>query len=218
MSADTAVAQQLISLYNSSSHNIRRTVYRSINTAELTQIILVKKLQDELAKKIQWRLTIFRDSALLDTESKDNSTDSWSESHMWKINSENCLLYADHLYVTADTSLCTEIIRRYYDDEFAEHFEYKQTVKLTQCSYNWSDFSKDIKVYCRHCILCQKDKIRRHKLYKLLKSLSISTRVWDSVTRVTAVSDYTQCCVRLYWVRLKKDYITCRAVVSDSVT
>ena len=84
--------------------------------------------------------------------------------------------------MTADTSLCTEIIRRYYNDEFAEHFKYKQTVKLTQCSYNWSDFSKDIKVYCRHCILCQKDKIRRHKLYKLLKLLSISTRVWDSVT------------------------------------
>ena len=101
---------------------------------------------------------------------------------MWKINSENCLLYTDYLYVTADTSLCTEIIRRYYNDEFAEHFEYKQTVKLTQCSYNWSDFSKDIKVYCRHCILCQKDKIRRHKLYKLLKSLSISIKVWSSVT------------------------------------
>ena len=101
---------------------------------------------------------------------------------MWKIDSKNCLLYADYLYVTADTSLCTEIIRRYYNDEFAEHFKYKQTVKLTQCSYNWSDFSKDIKVYCRHCILCQKDKARRHKLYKLLKSLSTSIRVWDSVT------------------------------------
>ena len=84
--------------------------------------------------------------------------------------------------MTADTSLCTEIIRRYYDDEFAEHFEYKQTVKLTQCSYNWSDFSKDIKVYCRHCILCQKNKTRRHKLYELLKSLLTSIRVWDSVT------------------------------------
>ena len=182
MSADTTVAQQLVSPCDLSSHNMRRTAYRSMNAAELTQIILVKKLQDKLAKKIWQRLAIFRDSALLDTESKDNSTDSWSESHMWKINSENCLLYADHLYVTADTSLCTEIIRRYYDDEFAEHFEYKQTVELTQCSYNWSGFSKDIKVYCRHCILCQKDKIRRHKLYELLKLLSISTRVWGSVT------------------------------------
>ena len=50
---------------------------------------------------------------------------------MWKINGENCLLYAGHLYVAADTSLCTEIIRRYHDDEFAGHFEYKQTVELT---------------------------------------------------------------------------------------
>ena len=174
MSADTAVVQQLISPCDLSSHNTERMIYRSMNAAELTQIIL--------AKKIQQRLTIFRDSALLDTESKDNSTDSWSESHIWKIDSENCLLYTDHLYVTADTSLCTEIIRRYYDDKFAGHFEYKQTVKLTQCSYNWSDFSKDIKVYCRHCILCQKDKARRHKLYELLKSLSTSIRVWGSVT------------------------------------
>ena len=76
MSADTAVVQQLISLCDSSSHNMRRTVYRSINTAELTQIILAKKLQDKLAKKIQQRLAIFRDSALLDVRSKDNSTDS----------------------------------------------------------------------------------------------------------------------------------------------
>ena len=51
-------------------------IYRSMNTAELTQIILVKKLQDKLAKKIQQRLTIFRDNALLNTELKDNSTDS----------------------------------------------------------------------------------------------------------------------------------------------
>ena len=52
MSADTAVAQQLISPYDSSSHNIERMIYRSMNAAELTQVILAKKLQDELAKKI----------------------------------------------------------------------------------------------------------------------------------------------------------------------
>ena len=182
MSADTAVAQQLISSHELTSHDTERMAYRSMNTAELTQTILAKKSQDKLAKKVQQRLAIFRDSAPLDAESKDNSTDSWPESHMWKIDDENCLLYADHLYVTADTSLCTEIIRRYHDDEFAEHFEYKQTVELTQCSYNWSGSSKDIKVYCRHCILCQKDKARRHKLYELLKSLSTPTRVWGSVT------------------------------------
>ena len=182
MSADTAVVQQLISFCDLSSHNIGRTAYRSMNTAELTQIILAKKSQDELVKKVWQRLAIFRDSASLDTELKDNSTDSWSESHMWKIDGENCLLYTDYLYVAADTSLHTEIIRRYHDDEFAEHFEYKWTVELTQCSYNWSDFSKDIKVYCRHCILCQKDKTRRHKLYELLKLLSTSTRVWGSMT------------------------------------
>ena len=47
------------------------------------------------------------------------------------MNAENYLLYTDHLYVTAETNLCTEIIRRYYNDEFAEHFNYKQTIKLT---------------------------------------------------------------------------------------
>ena len=52
MSADTAVVQQLVSPCDSTSHNMRRTAYRSMNTAELTQIILAKKLQDELAKKI----------------------------------------------------------------------------------------------------------------------------------------------------------------------
>ena len=52
MSADTAVAQQLISSHNLTSHNMKRTVYRSMNTAELTQTILVKKSQDKLAKKI----------------------------------------------------------------------------------------------------------------------------------------------------------------------
>ena len=83
MHADTAVAQQLVSLCDSTSLNMKRTVYKSMNTAELTQIILAKKLQDKLAKKIQQRLAIFRDSALLDTESKDNNTDSWLRSHMW---------------------------------------------------------------------------------------------------------------------------------------
>ena len=84
--------------------------------------------------------------------------------------------------MTAETNLCTEIIRRYYDDEFAEHFDYKQTVKLTQHSYDWPGFSRNIKIYCKHCISCQKDKIRRHKLYELLKSLLSLTRLWGSVT------------------------------------
>ena len=130
MSADTTVTQQLISSHNLISHNIERTVYESINTAELAQIILIKKLQNKLTKKIWQRLVIFWDNTLLSAESKDNNTNNWSENHMWRINSKNCLLYTDHLYVTAETSLCTEIIRRYYDDEFAEHFKYKQTVKL----------------------------------------------------------------------------------------
>ena len=84
--------------------------------------------------------------------------------------------------MTAETNLCTEIIRRYYNDEFAEYFNYKQTVKLTQHSYDWPDFLRDIKMYCKHCISCQKDKIRRHKLYELLKSLLSLTKLWDSVT------------------------------------
>ena len=40
----------------------------------------------------------------------------------------------------------------------------------------------------------------------------------DLKYRVAAVSDYMQCCVRSYWVRLKKDCMTYRAVVSGSVT
>ena len=55
---------------------------------------------------------------------------------MWRIDSDNHLLYTDHLYVAAETSLCTEIIKRYHNDKFAGHFEYKQTVELTQHSYN----------------------------------------------------------------------------------
>ena len=161
---------------------MRRTVYKNINAAELAQIILTKKLQDKLAKEIQQRLAIFWNNTSLSTELKDNNTDDWSESHMWRIDSENCLLYTDHLYVAAKTSLHTEIIKRYYDDEFAGHFEYKQTVELIWYSYNWLSSLRDIKAYCKHYILCQKDKIKRYKLYELLKSLSLSTKVWDSVT------------------------------------
>ena len=59
MFADTAVVQQLISFCDSTSHNTERTVYESINITELTQIILIKKLQDKLVRKIQQRLAIF---------------------------------------------------------------------------------------------------------------------------------------------------------------
>ena len=53
MSADTAVIQQLILSYDSTLYNIKKMIYKRGNTAELTQIILIKKLQDKLAKKIQ---------------------------------------------------------------------------------------------------------------------------------------------------------------------
>ena len=180
--ADTAVTQQLVSPCDLTSLNMGRTAYKSMNTAELTQAILAKKSQDELAKEVQQRLATFRDSAPLDAGLKDNNTDSWPGSHMWQIDAENHLLYAGHLYVAAETNLCTEIIRRYHDDEFAGHFGYKQTVKLTQRSYDWPGSSRDIKTYCKHCIPCQKGKARRHKPYGLLKSLPPPTRPWGSVT------------------------------------
>ena len=52
MSADTAVAQQLVPPCELTSHDTERTAYRSMNAAELTQAILAKKSQDKLAKKV----------------------------------------------------------------------------------------------------------------------------------------------------------------------
>ena len=56
---------------------------------------------------------------------------------------------------------------------------------------------RDIKAYCKHCILCQKDKIKRYKSYELLKLLPPPTKAWDSViidfiTDLSSSKDYNE--------------------------
>ncbi len=46
---------------------------------------------------------------------------------------------------------------------------------------NWSFANKNIKKYCRICRSCQQHKILHHRIWKLLNSLLISWRIWESI-------------------------------------
>ena len=100
---------------------------------------------------------------------------------MWRVSSDNHLLYNECVYVVNDASLQTQVISRYHNDEFAGHFSHKRTAELTQWHYNWLGLSSLIKEYCKNCIPCQKGKSTRHRLYETLNPLPPPQRPWGSV-------------------------------------
>ena len=69
----------------------------------------------------------------------------------------------------------------HHDSSLAEHLNSQWCLKLVQRIFNWSFTNRNIKKYCRICKSCQQHKILRHRIWKLLNSLLISWKVWESI-------------------------------------
>ena len=86
-------------------------------------------------------------------------------------NAEDLLQYQKALYLSKNYTLLTEMMKRHYDNFYAEHFEYKKTFKIIWRKIFWFVIHSDIQQYVKKCEICQRIKVSRQRLYKFLAAL-----------------------------------------------
>ena len=87
------------------------------------------------------------------------------KSILWRVNFKDLLFYEEQLYILKEKSLRAELLKCYYNNVLAEHFEVERTLKLIDCKYYWNDINKDVKNYIFSYNICQRIKVSRHCLY-----------------------------------------------------
>ena len=104
------------------------------------------------------------------------------------------LLYFFHvIYVFEKIALKTKLLRLYYNDSFANYFEFKKIHVLMQKKFYWFKMTKDIKKYVKNCNMCQRTKTLHHRFYDEFSSLFISTRSWAKISINFIIKFFSSC-------------------------
>ena len=72
----------------------------------------------------------------------------------WTWDNQRLLRYKNMLYVLEETFVREELLRRYYDDPLAGHFDVDKTLKLMTRKYYWDSIKADVKSYVNTCNVC----------------------------------------------------------------
>ena len=70
----------------------------------------------------------------------------------------------------------------HHDDLLAEHFGIDKTRELVGRKYYWPNLRKDVKNFIRGCDVCLTSKAVRHKLYRDLQFLPVSSHQWKDLS------------------------------------
>lgn len=97
------------------------------------------------------------------------------------------ILYANHndqlkLYIPADDSLRTRILRECHDTTTSGHPGVSRTVELVLRQFYWPRLRDTVKLYVQSCEQCQRTKARNQPPYGLLQPLPIPEEPWSVVT------------------------------------
>ena len=79
-------------------------------------------------------------------------------------------------------SLCTRILQSKHDHLMASHFGFNKTLTLLHREYVWPTIRSDCKRFVKQCVLCARNKLNRHRPYRLLQPLPIPERPWHSIS------------------------------------
>jgi hypothetical protein len=78
----------------------------------------------------------------------------WSES-------DGLLMFHGKIYVPKDRDLRRRIVEQHHDTRIAGHAGRFKTLELISCIYPWSQMSRYIGTYVKHCDLCKWTKVQR---------------------------------------------------------
>ena len=68
-----------------------------------------------------------------------------------------------------------KLISQYHNNLLAKHFSINKNKELIRQKYYWLSFKKDVKTYVKGCDVCFALKTVKHKPYKNLQALPITT-------------------------------------------
>ena len=104
----------------------------------------------------------------------------------------NCFTIIKNIYISSETSVRTEILKYYYDDELMSHFNIEWTQKLVLCKYYWLKLTENIKKYIFSCNVYQHIKMSKHQSYSemqlLLHSNNFKKKIF--INMITDSSSY----------------------------
>jgi hypothetical protein len=86
------------------------------------------------------------------------------------------------IVVPDDYELRTLLISELHDSMYARHFGMARTRAAVSRMFWWESLDKDVTKFVSTCVICQRNKARRHKPYGLLQPLPVPEKPWHTVT------------------------------------
>lgn len=130
-----------------------------VNSIQVTDSqLLHAQNQDAFASKIIENIEKMRDTNELDFFLKNGLL------HKKCISGEK--LYVPETYRS-------EIITAYHADELAGHFNHKKTSYLIRQKYYWPTMHREVRLFCKNCENCQKNKHMTHKNIAKLQAIQV---------------------------------------------
>ena len=108
----------------------------------------------------------------------------WADSNQLSTTYEGLVLKGNSLIVVPASAeeLKTMIIAEYHDTAYAGHYGIEKTRKAVGRLFWWTSMAKDVTKYISTCVLCQRNKSRRHKPFGALQPLPVPEKPWHTVT------------------------------------
>ena len=91
------------------------------------------------------------------------------------------LLYKNRWYILNDASITKRILYDDHDSKLAGHFGIFKILECLKQNYHWLKMAEEVQDYMRSCDTCQRDKVSRHRRYRLLDPLEVPYRPWLSI-------------------------------------
>ena len=99
----------------------------------------------------------------------------WAMANQLSATSEGLVLKRQSHKVVpeVDSSLKTQIIAEYHDTYYAGHYGIDKTRRAVGQVFWWPSLAKDVARYVSCCVLCQRNKSRRHKPFGTLQPIAV---------------------------------------------
>jgi transposase InsO family protein len=90
--------------------------------------------------------------------------------------------WGSRVVVPKDEELRSLLISEFHDPKYAGHFGMSRTRVAFGRMFWWKSLAGDVVKYVSTCVVCQRNKARRHKPYGLLQTLHVPEKPWHMVT------------------------------------
>ena len=114
---------------------------------------------------------------------KVQSNGTWADSHQLSTTWDGLVLRGNsQIVVPLDEDLRKTIIGEYHDNRYAGHYGIEKTQQAVGRLFWWPALTKDVTKYISGCVLCQRNKSRRHRPFGALQPLPIPEKPWHTIT------------------------------------